>query len=175
MGHNLMAPFRPKTLRSLPVFVFIECGAHVKQFHFAGIVSASVGAKRVVLTDLPDNLLLLRTNAEENKTLNIVSVEALVWGSQSGHLEAPFDIIIATDVMYIVEALNPLIQTIKYLSGPKTTVLLAYGRNRQAEEMFVAKIAPHFVMEKVADSDLDDLYQCLDVDVYQLSLTKCTT
>ncbi|CAM6099596.1 unnamed protein product [Calypogeia fissa] len=137
-----------------------------------GIVSATLGAKTVVLTDLPDNLPLLRNNAAANHVAHIVSVESLVWGSQPAHLDAPYDIVIATDVMYIVEALGPLIKTMKYLSEPKTKVLLAYGRNRQAEDMFVAKIAPHFVMERVADSDLDDLYQCVDVDVYQLQLKR---
>lgn len=133
-------------------------------------MAARFGAKEVVLTDLPDNLPLLRTNAAANQVSQIVSIKALVWGSKPRHLEPPYDIIVATDIMYIIEALNPLIETMKSLSGVQTTILLAYGRNRQAEEVFQAKIIPHFVMEKVADSALDALYQCIDVDVYHLRL-----
>ncbi|XP_057824880.2 uncharacterized protein LOC131036885 [Cryptomeria japonica] len=135
-----------------------------------GIVAAYLGASSVRLTDFPENLDLLQRNVIANKMQKTVSVIPLVWGNRSELLSGPFDLVIATDVMYCVEVVDSLLNTFKMLSGPDTIILLAYGRNRQAEQAFLEKARFNFLIKQVSNEELDDVYQCIDVDVLELRL-----
>lgn len=133
-----------------------------------GIVAAYLGASSVLLTDFPDNLDLLQRNVMINKVQKTISVHPLVWGSRSERLISPFDLIIATDVMYCLEAVDSLLSTLKMASDAETIILLAYGRNRQAEQTFLEKAHRYFSVKQVSDEELDDVYRCVDVDVLEL-------
>eukprot|EP00252_Welwitschia_mirabilis_P004567 TRINITY_DN14884_c0_g1_i1.p1 TRINITY_DN14884_c0_g1~~TRINITY_DN14884_c0_g1_i1.p1 ORF type:complete len:239 (-),score=27.45 TRINITY_DN14884_c0_g1_i1:435-1151(-) len=135
-----------------------------------GIVAACLGASSVVLTDFPENLELLQKNIESNKVEDIASVRPLVWGSRSDVLAKPFGLVLATDVMYYVEAVNSLLNTLKAASDSDTVILLAYGRNRQAEDTFHEKVSAYFSIRHVTVAELDEVYQCIDVDVLELKL-----
>ena len=75
------------------------------------------------------------------------------------------------DVMYVAEAVQPLVASLKALSGPRTDVLVAHGRNRFAQEAFWrAAAAAGFAAESVGPAELDPVYQCSDVSVYRLRL-----
>jgi len=105
-----------------------------------GLVSAAlvaVGASRVVATDLGENLQLLRENLETNcggggsgsgasagadaggGTMTW-DVRELIWGQDAATaLGETFDLVVATDCMYIVEAVPDLVSTLVALVGYK--------------------------------------------------------
>ena len=72
------------------------------------------------------------------------------------------------DVMYIAEAIPALLATLRAVSSAETEVLLAHGRNRQAEEAFLRGCMGSFAVEDVAGQELDLVYQCIDVRVMRL-------
>lgn len=66
-----------------------------------GIVAARLGAKRVVLTDLPGELDLPRTNAEANGAGDVAECAPCAWGD-AAHADAlgTFDVVLCSDVLY---------------------------------------------------------------------------
>ena len=83
---------------------------------------------------------------------------------------AGFQLVVATDVMYVHEAVPALLDALRALSeAPGAEVLLAHGRNRPAEAAFLAAAAAHFAVEEVPEAELHDVYRCLDVTVLRLT------
>ncbi len=74
------------------------------------------------------------------------------------------------DVMYIHEAIRDLITTIKAVSTRDTEILIAHGRNRQAEGAFLAACEGSFAVTDFASDELDPVYQCSDVRVMRLQM-----
>lgn len=95
--------------------------------------------------------------------------------------------------MYVEELVQPLLQTLIALTrrqctddkggkddanhncssssstiGPLPLVLVAHGRNRPAEPSFKAAAARHFSVELMPSCELDEVYQCSDVDALRL-------
>lgn len=127
-----------------------------------------------MLTDFPENIPLLVRNCEANNLAEVMSTMPLTWGSKASFREAEFDVILATDIMYYDEAVKPLLDTLHALSGRDTKILFAYGRNRQAEETFMRALeCSNFSMKRVPEDDLDIVYQCVDVDVFEIHLKEC--
>ncbi|KAJ4725031.1 Protein N-lysine methyltransferase [Melia azedarach] len=104
----------------------------------AGFGMALLGCN-VVSTDQMEVLPLLKRNVEWNTSrisqmnpgldsFGSIQVAELDWGNEDhiGSVAPPFDYIIGTDVVYGEHLLEPLMQTIFALSGPKTTILLGY-------------------------------------------------
>ncbi|VAI00271.1 unnamed protein product [Triticum turgidum subsp. durum] len=98
-------------------------------------VAALLGA-RVVATDLPDRVRLLRKNLEENVGAEgSAAVAELVWGDGYeldpelllwlGAEAEPPELVLGSDVVYSEEAVGDLLATLCRLAGPRTTVLLA--------------------------------------------------
>ena len=136
---------------------------------FTGIAAAALGAKKTIFTDFPDNLPLLDRNIVANKLTDVASTAPLTWGSKLDLEVSNFDLVLATDVMYYDDAVEPLLLTLQNLSGKGTRIFMAYGRNRQAESTFMTAVEESTLfMRKLAASELDDVYQCVDVDVYEL-------
>lgn len=71
--------------------------------------------------------------------------------------------------MYIDELVPELIKSLILLSGPHTSVYIAHGRNRPAEPAFKQAAAHLFRIEMLRSDELDEVYQCSDVDVLRLS------
>ena len=90
-----------------------------------------------------------------------------------------FDLVVATDVMYVHEAVVPLLDALQVLAavllaaappltdtrcvansqalcGARTEVLLAYGRNRPAEAVFLEGAAKRFSIDTLADEELHE-------------------
>ncbi|XLS83709.1 hypothetical protein HN51_033875 [Arachis hypogaea] len=92
----------------------------------------------VIVTDQKEVLPLLQRNVERNisrvmqknpESFGSIKVAELQWGDES-HIKAvdpPFDYIIGTDVVYVEHLLEPLLQTILALSGPRTTILVCHS------------------------------------------------
>ena len=160
-----------------------------------GVVSAALvaaGASRVVATDLPENLPLLRENllancGGEEAEGHAWDVRPLAWGPDAATALGgeKFDLVVATDCMYVEEAAGALVDTLASLVGDvgveggraarytPGAALFAYGRNRQAETSFERERGAGAASGRdvtlratdVREEDLDELYQCSDVRV----------
>jgi predicted nicotinamide N-methyase len=106
----------------------IELGAGLG---FAGLALARLGARRVLLTDLPRQLPLLGRNLAANlPACSHVSTAALQWGSPlpASCREVSWDLVVATDVVYdenCVAALASTLQDLCCRDGRTVRALLA--------------------------------------------------
>ncbi|KAF5834016.1 putative methyltransferase-domain-containing protein [Dunaliella salina] len=82
-----------------------------------GITLAVQGAEQVVATDLPPNIPLLHDNCQQNVP-GKVEVLPFTWGEDPSLLQPPFDVIVACDVMYIAEAVDALVTSLRDLCHP---------------------------------------------------------
>lgn len=66
-------------------------------------------------------LLLLHVVQANGLTATAAAAE-LAWGTLVGHLQPPFDVVLASDVLYLAEALPLFVATLAQLCGPGTQV-----------------------------------------------------
>ena len=97
----------------------------------AGLACAALGASHVVLTDLPENLPLLRRNATRNGWVQSlcgceVSVDALDWND--GALPA-CDVLLGADVCYHQDSVKALCALVDAAIAAGSTALLACERH----------------------------------------------
>ncbi|CAH0375902.1 unnamed protein product [Pelagomonas calceolata] len=97
----------------------------------AGLACAALGAARVVLTDLPENLALLRRNATRNGWVQSlcgcdVSVAALDWNTDA--LPA-CDLVLGADVCYHQDSVQALCSLVDAAIAAGSTALLACERH----------------------------------------------
>ncbi|KAJ3095996.1 hypothetical protein HDU97_006324 [Phlyctochytrium planicorne] len=107
----------------------------------------------VVITDMLF-LDLMRKNVELNldeKARKCVMVDHLKWGEPIPSSCQRCDLILASDCVYLEAAFDPLIQTLKELSGPNTEALIVSKRRRKADKRFFVKLRKHFQVEEVSD------------------------
>eukprot|EP00878_Enallax_costatus_P010031 GHUV01010470.1.p1 GENE.GHUV01010470.1~~GHUV01010470.1.p1 ORF type:complete len:179 (+),score=53.42 GHUV01010470.1:849-1385(+) len=131
------------------------------------VVTAKLGGI-VTATDLKGNLPLLTDNCRSNGVPEVHVCEHS-WGcADVDDLQPPFDVITACDVMYIDELAPALVKSLVLLSGPDALIHIAHGRNRPAEPAFRKAAAQHFGIELVPSAELDEVYQCSDVNVLRL-------
>lgn len=71
--------------------------------------------------------------------------------------------------MYVEDAVSDLVKTLACASDQDTEIYIAHGRNRQAEATFVRLCSDRFHIAQLASSDMDEIYQTIDVDVLKLS------
>ncbi|GJM87360.1 hypothetical protein PR202_ga03307 [Eleusine coracana subsp. coracana] len=155
--------FCPSKLKGKRV---IELGAGCG---LAGFGMALLGCD-VITTDQVEVLPLLMRNVERNKSwisqsnsdsgsLGSITVAELDWGNKD-HIEAvvpPFDYIIGTDVVYSEHLLQPLLETITALSGPKTKILMdAKYRHPSIHLYMMDPKAPLATEAGVGDNGNDD-------------------
>ncbi|XP_050369453.1 uncharacterized protein LOC126787626 [Argentina anserina] len=167
--------FSPSKLKGKRV---IELGAGCG---VAGFGMALLGCD-VVMTDQVEVLPLLMRNVERNtsritqmssESFGSVQVAELNWGNED-HIRAvdpPFDYIIGTDVVYKEDLLEPLLQTIFALSGPKTAILLGYEiRSTSVHEQMVEMWKRHFEVKLVPNSKMDSTYQHPSIQLFIMKL-----
>ena len=70
--------------------------------------------------------------------------------------------------MYVEDAVLDLVKTLLSASTQDTEIYIAHGRNRQAEATFKQMCIGSFHIAQLASTDMDDIYQTIDVDVLQL-------
>ncbi|KXZ53523.1 hypothetical protein GPECTOR_7g973 [Gonium pectorale] len=83
-------------------------------------VAGRLGAARVVATDLPPNLPLLDRNCQRNAGSRAqLEVLPYSWGDDAAPLlrGGPLDLVVACDVMYVEEAVGPLVSSLAALCG----------------------------------------------------------
>ncbi|XP_031286241.1 protein-lysine methyltransferase METTL21D isoform X1 [Pistacia vera] len=145
----------------------------------AGFGMALLGCD-VVATDQIEVLPLLKRNIERNTSrisqmnpgsdsFGSIQVAELDWGNDD-HIRAvtpPFDYIIGTDVVYAEHLLEPLLQTIFALSGPKTTILLGYEiRSTSVHEQMLNMWKSNFDVKVVPKTKMHSEYQHPSIQLY---------
>ncbi|KAJ3286071.1 hypothetical protein HK104_009190 [Borealophlyctis nickersoniae] len=115
---------------------------------------ADDASTEVIITDMLF-LDLMRKNVELNLTereREIVRVEQLTWGKPlSQSIKPPYDIIIASDCVYLEAAFDPLIQTLQELSDDRTEIIIASKKRRKADKKFFVKLRKYFNVKEVKD------------------------
>ena len=104
----------------------------------AGLASAVLGAARVVLTDLAENLPLLQRNAARNG-LDDVVVAAFDWNAPTT-LGERFDVVLAADCVFWPELFEPLLNAIEAVARPDGTVLVAVTHRLGRTDAFLGKL-----------------------------------
>ena len=104
------------------------------------------------------------------------SCAALEWGKDAAFGNVKFDLVVASDVVYVEEAMPALVETLKRFCTPKhTRVVFAYGRNRQALETFLklSRDAGFSSPRSISKTtECDELWTCTDVDLIELELER---
>ncbi|KAJ6803457.1 protein N-lysine methyltransferase METTL21A isoform X2 [Iris pallida] len=147
----------------------------------AGFGMALLGSD-VVSTDQVEVLPLLMRNVERNTSyitqassdsasFGSIKVAELDWGNND-HIRAvdpPFDFIIGTDIVYVEHLLEPLLQTILALSGPRTTILLGYEiRSTTVHEKMMRMWKENFEVESVPKVKMDIKYRHPSIQLFRM-------
>ena len=103
----------------------------------AGLACAALGAGRVVLTDLAENLPLLQRNAARN-SLDVV-VAAFDWNAPTT-LGERFDVVLAADCVFWPELFDPLLNAIEAVARPDGTVLVAVTHRLGRTDAFLEQL-----------------------------------
>lgn len=145
----------------------------------AGFAMAMLGCN-VVTTDQKEVLPLLQRNVERNTSsimqtnlnsdlFGSINVAELDWGNMD-HIQAldpPYDYVIGTDVVYSEHLLDPLLQTICHVSGPRTTIMLGYEiRSTSVHEKMLEMWKSHFDVKTVPKARMDYKYQHPSIQLY---------
>ena len=95
--------------------------------------------------NLGTNLDLLTGGAHECESVHIEASQ-LGWGDENDHqalaippTPEPFDLILASDVVFNPIYFTPLLETLQFISGPKTRVIMAYrprAADKRQDEVF---------------------------------------
>ena len=105
----------------------LECGAGCG---LVGLAAALLGAKQVLLTDLPVGTCHLLANAAANgytvESNDVVAVAALDWSADCQPLLAQqFDLVLASECIYDADMVIPLLKTCNRACAPGGVLLLA--------------------------------------------------
>ncbi|KAM7165431.1 protein N-lysine methyltransferase METTL21D isoform 2-T2 [Macrochelys suwanniensis] len=147
-----------------------------KQVYFPSETVTSAGERAdVTVTDLEELQDLLNVNIEKNKHLVTGSVQAKVlkWGEDvKEFLPAP-DYILMADCIYYEESLEPLLKTLKDLSGPDTCIICCYeqrtmGKNPEIERKYLELLQVDFELEKVPLEKHDEEYRSEDIHILNI-------
>ncbi|KAJ0177777.1 hypothetical protein K1T71_006650 [Dendrolimus kikuchii] len=141
-----------------------------------GLTAATLGAQ-VTLTDLPEALSLLRLNITENKPKigsmgGYAIAESLVWGDNTSDiLKEEFDMVVLADCVYYEEALQPLLETLKYLNSGMNKKPMIYltqelrdtDTQKKLWESFYDKLVDSFYVEQVPEEQQHANYRSPDI------------
>ncbi|KAL0488882.1 N-lysine methyltransferase [Acrasis kona] len=115
-----------------------------------GIFMAKIGC-RVVITDQEVVLPTLEKNINSNldKSEVDIQVRELSWGNEeqiTGIIkkETSFDIIYGSDIVFNVNMVDPLLETINKLSSTRTLIFICYEiRDPDAHKYFLERVPEH--------------------------------
>lgn len=136
-----------------------------------------LGLTDIVLTDIAPVMPALKRNLKINKPVlgKNLKYSILYWNNldQIKALNPPFDIVIATDVVYIEESVAPLVSAMEALLADDGVVLLGYQlRSPEAHKLFWELCEQVFVIDKVPHEHLHPEYAYEETDVYLLRKKK---
>eukprot|EP00045_Choanoeca_perplexa_P014689 m.174882 g.174882 ORF g.174882 m.174882 type:complete len:214 (-) comp16760_c0_seq1:88-729(-) len=144
-----------------------------------GIGLSLLGAS-VTLTDVDDSRILanLSRNVRMNQhddvpTSQTTQVIPLTWACQThiAVLPAPYDLVVASDVVYKESDVPPLVATLEALVPPNGLAMVTNeDRNHVATELFFSLLSNGFKVKKLALSKLPEQYR--HDTVYTLHLRR---
>ncbi|CAL9106635.1 unnamed protein product [Musa textilis] len=152
----------------------------------AGLGMALLGCN-VISTDQTEVLPLLMRNVERNTShmmqanpdsglaasFGSIEVAELDWGNED-HIKVvdpPFDYIIGTDIVYAEHLLEPLLQTILALSGPRTVILLGYEiRSTMVHERMMDMWKQNFVVKTIPKAKMDSKYRHPSIQLFMMEV-----
>ena len=136
-----------------------------------GLAAAALGAHSVTLTDLPHLQHLIDANITCNRLAQRASFVPLNWGDPVDvALAPPFDIVLASDVLYQHEWVDPLLQTLKSLSGPSTQIFLANEHRSKLPFPAHCFLSSGFEVQEVPYDQLHPEWRSTDIQIYSLKL-----
>lgn len=134
-----------------------------------GLAAAMLGATRVVLTDLDENLGLLEHNAKQNGLSGNTQAAGLDWTADIPlSLQGPWDIIVAADCVFWEYLFEPLVSTLAQLLKPDTLVLISVTHRFGRTPGFLAQLGDHCKYEKI---DVKGV-RMANTDIYRVSVMK---
>lgn len=135
---------RPSIVRGLSV---LELGAGCG---LVGIVAGVLGARAVILTDLPTELKRLEQNVNRNRAIcsetTVMTCEACDWWDppKLSHLVSPLissestplalNLILVADCIWVEELVEPLFLTLRQYATRETRILISYQRRGRATD-----------------------------------------
>ncbi len=131
---------------SLAGLSVLELGAGVG---ILGCLAAQLGARDVLITDRAEILHVIERNIGANRVQSRAKGMELEWGAHEAEAAsakavvvvagAPFDVILASDVIYNLSAAFLLLETLIQLSDSHTLILIAYRERDPAEAAWFAR------------------------------------
>lgn len=135
-----------------------------------GLLCSRLDPERVILSDIPDAMEMINENISRNKEImakdaaqqrNLENTFALVleWTSEKDMKSCielndgkPLDIILASDCVYDIRAVEPFLHALRVLATEHTLVFFGHpkARNKEASDIFWASIVEDFLVEKVS-------------------------
>ena len=118
---------------------------------FLGISLFLLGARSVLLTDLPPALPLLSKNAQANSRLldgitTYCQVSALDWSSSSS-FDHTYDLVVCSDCIYDEDLHSDLISVMMKALEKDAKILVSWQkRNIRTEEHFLRRLRAHYVI-----------------------------
>lgn len=123
----------------------------------AGLALAHLGA-HVTLTDTPSVLDIIHINIKANEGKGMATradVAPCVWGEDCGALKPPYEILLASDVLYHEDSHGPLLATLRDLSDTNTRIIFAYERRRKINDRFFKKATKYFDWKLIPATDIN--------------------
>jgi len=135
-----------------------------------GIVLALLGAN-VIVTDQQPLLKLMNHNILRNEIEKRATAEVLNWGEEDQHVNSPFDVIVACDVIAncYSETYDKFLKTLASTSNKNTLIIMAYEKRDQRELEFFKKLKVNFTYKKVPNSELDSHWQSDDIGIFRIT------
>ncbi|XP_007886401.1 protein-lysine methyltransferase METTL21D isoform X1 [Callorhinchus milii] len=133
------------------------------------------GKAHVTVTDLEELQDLLNMNINENRHLVSGSIQAKVlkWGEIVHDILPDPDYILVADCIYYEQSLEPLLKTMKELSGDKTVIICCYekrtmGNNPKIEQCFFELLQCDFMIEEIPLDMHDEEYRSEDIHILHI-------
>ncbi|XP_028677381.2 protein-lysine methyltransferase METTL21D [Erpetoichthys calabaricus] len=143
-----------------------------------GLMAATLGAF-VTVTDLDELQDLIQLNIMENQHLvtGTIKAKVLKWGEDVSEFLPPPDYVLMADCIYYEKSLQPLIKTLKELSGDNTHIFCCYeqrtmGNNPVVEKKFFELLQKEFEIEEIPLQEQDEEYQSEDIHIYVFKKKK---
>lgn len=112
----------------------------------------------------------MEENIRRNHADNRVSVKELQWEDESVQFDAPFDIIIACDVVAncYAESVPHLVRLLDRCSDDKTLILVAFEKRDISDREFFRLLSEKFNWKRVGKEDLDPHWQSDDIGIFRV-------
>lgn len=111
---------------------------------------------------------------QANPLGGVATAAALAWGDPVGHLQPPFDLVLASDVLYQAEALPLFVQTLAALSSPRTLTVLCNEHRPALPFPWQLFRAAGFEVRQVPLSEQHPEWSSEDIHLFHIRLA-CNT